>query len=74
MGSVLPNEELADGALCDFSEETGLTLTPDDFTMLSNNRIEYPYMKGNKNVFTSSRHVFRYPARQLIYALLLRFL
>ena len=33
--SVLPNEEHADAAVRELHEETGLTLTPDSLTLLS---------------------------------------
>jgi 8-oxo-dGTP pyrophosphatase MutT (NUDIX family) len=35
-GSISPNEEHIDGAVRELFEEAGLTLTPDDFTLLRN--------------------------------------
>jgi 8-oxo-dGTP pyrophosphatase MutT (NUDIX family) len=35
-GSIFPNVENVDVAVRELFEEIGLTLTPDDFTMLSN--------------------------------------
>jgi hypothetical protein len=41
-GSILPNEVNIDADVRDLFEETGLTLTVDDFTMLSGNHVRVP--------------------------------
>jgi 8-oxo-dGTP pyrophosphatase MutT (NUDIX family) len=42
----LPNEEHVDAAIREMFEETGLTLTPDDLSMLSNNPVRMSLLEG----------------------------
>jgi 8-oxo-dGTP pyrophosphatase MutT (NUDIX family) len=56
--SILPNEEHVDAAIRDLFEETGLTLTVDDLTMLSNNLVRVPLLEGmRKLVYVFSAYV-----------------
>jgi hypothetical protein len=41
-GSILPNEALFDAAVRELFENTGLTLTVDDLTLLSGNHVRVP--------------------------------
>jgi 8-oxo-dGTP pyrophosphatase MutT (NUDIX family) len=45
-GSVLPNEEHVDAAIRELHEETGLTLTPDDLTLLSDTHVRVALPQG----------------------------
>jgi 8-oxo-dGTP pyrophosphatase MutT (NUDIX family) len=49
-GSFLPNEELLDVAVRELFEEIGLTLTVDDFTLLSNNHVQVPLHDGKRHL------------------------
>jgi 8-oxo-dGTP pyrophosphatase MutT (NUDIX family) len=55
-GSVAGNEELVDAAVRELHEETGLTLTPDDLTLLSDApvRVALPEGQQNVNVYSAS--------------------
>jgi 8-oxo-dGTP pyrophosphatase MutT (NUDIX family) len=54
-GSIMHDEELVDVVVRELLEETCLTLTFDDLTMLH-------YPKGNVSLITSFRRLFRFPA------------
>ena len=45
-GSVLPNEEPVDAAIRELHEETGLVLTPDDLTLLSDALVRVALPEG----------------------------
>jgi 8-oxo-dGTP pyrophosphatase MutT (NUDIX family) len=45
-GSVLPNEEPVDAAVRELHEETGLILTPDDLTLLSDALVRVALPEG----------------------------
>jgi 8-oxo-dGTP pyrophosphatase MutT (NUDIX family) len=53
-GSILPNEEHVDDAVRELFEATGLTLTVDDLTLLSNNHVRVPLRAGKQQLV----HVF----------------
>jgi 8-oxo-dGTP pyrophosphatase MutT (NUDIX family) len=59
-GSILRKEEHVDAAVRDLFEETGLTLTVDDFTLMSGNHLRVPLLAGKcklVHVFSASVHV-----------------
>jgi 8-oxo-dGTP pyrophosphatase MutT (NUDIX family) len=53
-GSVLPNEEPADAAVRELHEETALTLTPDDLTLLSDAPLRVALPEGRQLVYVYS--------------------
>jgi 8-oxo-dGTP pyrophosphatase MutT (NUDIX family) len=58
VGSILPNEELVDADVRELIEETSLTLTPDDLSMLSNNPVRVSLLEGRHQlVYVFSAHV-----------------
>jgi 8-oxo-dGTP pyrophosphatase MutT (NUDIX family) len=56
-GSVAPNEEPVDAAVRELHEETGLTLTPDDLTLLSDAPVQVALPNGQELVFVYSASV-----------------
>jgi 8-oxo-dGTP pyrophosphatase MutT (NUDIX family) len=59
-GSILPNEVPIDAAVLESFEETGLTMTVDDLTLLSGNHVRVPLPVGLYHlvhVFSESVHV-----------------
>jgi 8-oxo-dGTP pyrophosphatase MutT (NUDIX family) len=56
-GSVLPNEEPVDAAVRELHEETGLTLTPDDLTLLSDAPVQVALPQGRQLVYVYSASV-----------------
>jgi 8-oxo-dGTP pyrophosphatase MutT (NUDIX family) len=48
--SILPDEELVHAAIRELLEEIGLTLTVDDLTMLSSNRVRVPLLSGKQEL------------------------
>jgi 8-oxo-dGTP pyrophosphatase MutT (NUDIX family) len=63
-GSILPNEEHVDVVVRELLEETGLTLTLDDLTMLSDAPVRVALPEGQRHlvyVFSASIHVVRSP-------------
>jgi 8-oxo-dGTP pyrophosphatase MutT (NUDIX family) len=56
-GSVAANEEHVDAALRELHEETGLTLTPDDLTLLSDAHVRVALPEGQQNVYVYSAFV-----------------
>jgi 8-oxo-dGTP pyrophosphatase MutT (NUDIX family) len=60
VGSVFPNEEHVDAVVHELHEETGLVLTLDDFTVLSDALVRVALPKGQRQlvyVFSASLHV-----------------
>jgi 8-oxo-dGTP pyrophosphatase MutT (NUDIX family) len=53
-GSILPNETLVDDVFRELFEETGLTLTADDLTLLTGNPVRVPLPVGQHHMV----HVF----------------
>jgi hypothetical protein len=47
-GSILPNEEHVDATIRKLLGKTGLPLTPDYLTMLSNNLVRVSLLKGKR--------------------------
>jgi 8-oxo-dGTP pyrophosphatase MutT (NUDIX family) len=75
-GPILLNDEHADLAARELLEEIGLTLTPDDLTILSNGPVRVSLLEGKHElvyVFLAYVPDFRYPTWKLTYALLLSF-
>jgi 8-oxo-dGTP pyrophosphatase MutT (NUDIX family) len=56
-GSVAANEEHVHAALRELHEETGLTLTPDDLTLLSDAHVRVALPEGQQNVYVYSASV-----------------
>jgi 8-oxo-dGTP pyrophosphatase MutT (NUDIX family) len=56
-GLVLPNEERVDAAVRELHEETGLTLTPDDLTLLSDAPVRVALPQGRHLVYVYSASV-----------------
>jgi ADP-ribose pyrophosphatase YjhB (NUDIX family) len=59
-GSIFPNEAHVDVAVRELFEETGLTLTVDDLTLLSGNHVRVSLPVGHHqlvHVFSASLHV-----------------
>jgi ADP-ribose pyrophosphatase YjhB (NUDIX family) len=56
-GSVTANEEHVDDAVREFHEETGLTLTPDDLTLLSDAPVRVALPEGQHIVYVYSASV-----------------
>jgi 8-oxo-dGTP pyrophosphatase MutT (NUDIX family) len=56
-GSILPNEEPADAAVRELHEETGLTLTPDDLTLLSDAHVRVALPQGRQFVYVYSASI-----------------
>jgi 8-oxo-dGTP pyrophosphatase MutT (NUDIX family) len=56
-GSVATNEEPVDAAVRELHEETGLTLTPDDLTLLSDAPVRVALPEGQQNVYVNSASV-----------------
>jgi 8-oxo-dGTP pyrophosphatase MutT (NUDIX family) len=56
-GSVLPNEESVDAAVRELHEETGLILTPDDLTLLSDAPVRVALPEGLQLVYVYSAFV-----------------
>jgi 8-oxo-dGTP pyrophosphatase MutT (NUDIX family) len=56
-GSVLPNEEHVDADVRELHEETGLTLTPDDLTLLSDALVRVALPDGLQLVYVYSAYV-----------------
>jgi ADP-ribose pyrophosphatase YjhB (NUDIX family) len=56
-GSVVAIEKLVDAAVRELHEETGLTLTPDDLTLLSDAPVRVALPKGQHNVYVYSAYV-----------------
>jgi ADP-ribose pyrophosphatase YjhB (NUDIX family) len=50
VGSILPNEEPIDAAIRDLLEETGITLTLDDFTLLRYNPVRVSLPEGKSQL------------------------
>jgi 8-oxo-dGTP pyrophosphatase MutT (NUDIX family) len=57
-GSVTANEEPVDAAVRELHEETGLTLTPDDLTLLSDAPLRVALPDGPELVYVYSAYVF----------------
>jgi hypothetical protein len=57
VGSVAANEEHVDAAIRELHEETGLTLTPDDLTLLSDASFRVALPEGQQNVYVYSAYV-----------------
>jgi 8-oxo-dGTP pyrophosphatase MutT (NUDIX family) len=55
--SVLPNEEPIDAAVREIHEETGLTLTPDDLTLMSDAPVRVALPQGRQLVYVYSASV-----------------
>jgi 8-oxo-dGTP pyrophosphatase MutT (NUDIX family) len=53
-GSVTSNEALVDAAVRELHEETGLTLTPDDLTLLSDAHVRVALSEGQHLVYVYS--------------------
>jgi 8-oxo-dGTP pyrophosphatase MutT (NUDIX family) len=53
-GSILPNEELVDAAVRELHEDTGLILTPDDLTLLSDAPVLVTLPQGQQLVYVYS--------------------
>jgi 8-oxo-dGTP pyrophosphatase MutT (NUDIX family) len=53
-GSVTGNEEHVDAAVRELHEETGLTLTPDDLTLLSDAPVRVAFPEGQQLVYVYS--------------------
>jgi ADP-ribose pyrophosphatase YjhB (NUDIX family) len=56
-GSVAANEELVDAAARELHEETCLTLTPDNLTLLSDAHVRVALPEGHQNVYVYSASV-----------------
>jgi 8-oxo-dGTP pyrophosphatase MutT (NUDIX family) len=56
-GSILPNEEPVDAAVRELHEETGLVLTPDDLTMLSEAPVRVTLPQGRQLVYVYSASI-----------------
>jgi 8-oxo-dGTP pyrophosphatase MutT (NUDIX family) len=54
LGSILPNEEHVDAAVRELHEETGLVLTPDDLTLLSDAHVRVTLPQGRQLVYVYS--------------------
>jgi 8-oxo-dGTP pyrophosphatase MutT (NUDIX family) len=61
-GSILPNEELVDGAVRELLEEDGLTLTHDDLTLLRINPVRVSLLEGKYELVYVFWDMFRYPS------------
>jgi ADP-ribose pyrophosphatase YjhB (NUDIX family) len=57
VGSVTDNEALVDVAVRELHEETGLTLTPDDLTLLSDAHVRVALREGQQLVYVYSASV-----------------
>jgi 8-oxo-dGTP pyrophosphatase MutT (NUDIX family) len=57
VGSVAANEEPVDAAVRELYEETGLTLTPDDLTLLSDAHVRVALLEGHQLVYVYSASV-----------------
>ena len=57
VGSVVANEEPVDAAVRELHEETGLTLTPDDLTLLSDAPVRVALTDGQQLVYVYSASV-----------------
>jgi 8-oxo-dGTP pyrophosphatase MutT (NUDIX family) len=63
-GSILPNEEHVDVVVRDLLEETGITFTLHDLTMLSDAPVRVALPEGQRQlvyVFSASVHLVRSP-------------
>jgi 8-oxo-dGTP pyrophosphatase MutT (NUDIX family) len=58
-GSILPNEEHVDAAVREIHEETDLTLTSDDLTLLSDAHVRVAILQGRQLVYVYSASVHR---------------
>jgi ADP-ribose pyrophosphatase YjhB (NUDIX family) len=56
-GSVTANEAPVDAVVREIHEETGLTLTPDDLTLLSDAPVRVPLPKGQQIVYVYSAYI-----------------
>jgi ADP-ribose pyrophosphatase YjhB (NUDIX family) len=56
-GSAAPNEELVDAVVRELHEETGLALTPDDLTLLSDAPFRVALPEGQQMVYIYSAYV-----------------
>jgi 8-oxo-dGTP pyrophosphatase MutT (NUDIX family) len=56
-GSVLPNEEHVDAVVRELHEETGLVLTPDDLTVLSDEPVRVTLPQGRHLVYVYSASI-----------------
>jgi ADP-ribose pyrophosphatase YjhB (NUDIX family) len=56
-GSVTTNEELVDVAVCELHWETGLILTPDGLTLLSDAHVRVALLDGQQLVYVYSAYV-----------------
>jgi ADP-ribose pyrophosphatase YjhB (NUDIX family) len=56
-GSVTTNEEPVDAAVRELHEEIGLTLTPDDLTLLSDAHVRVALPEGQQLVYVYSAYV-----------------
>jgi ADP-ribose pyrophosphatase YjhB (NUDIX family) len=54
VGSILPNEEYVDAVVRELHEETGLILTPDDLTLLSDEHVIVTLPRGRQLVYVYS--------------------
>jgi 8-oxo-dGTP pyrophosphatase MutT (NUDIX family) len=57
LGYVAANEEPVDAAVRELHEKTGITLTPDDFTLLSDVHVRVALPEGQHNVYVYSASV-----------------
>jgi 8-oxo-dGTP pyrophosphatase MutT (NUDIX family) len=60
-GSILPNEESVDADVRKLLEETGLTLTLDDLTLLSDAPVRVALPEGQRKLVYVFRRMFRFP-------------
>jgi ADP-ribose pyrophosphatase YjhB (NUDIX family) len=56
-GSILPNKEHVDVAVRELHEETGLVLTPDDLTLLSDEHVRATLPQGRQLVYVYSASI-----------------